>query len=101
MKLSNKSALPLCLLSKCSFTHSKLRFWGLHRPKISSCYTASIQNECAHKLVGHTHILVRKHLASLFLLLLVLQARSGGIFELLELGHSILDVAKKHICHVA
>ena len=41
MKLSNKATLSLCLLSKCSFTPSKLRFFELRKPKISSCYTTS------------------------------------------------------------
>ena len=40
-KLSNKATLSLGLLSKCSFTISKLRFIELRKPKISSCYTAS------------------------------------------------------------
>ena len=40
-KLSNKAPLSLCLLSKCSFTISKLRFFELRKPKISSCYTTS------------------------------------------------------------
>ena len=41
MKLSNKATLSLRLLSKCSFTISKLRFFELRKPKISSCYTTS------------------------------------------------------------
>ena len=40
-KLSNKTSLALHLLSKCSFTPSKLRFFELRAPKISSCYTTS------------------------------------------------------------
>ena len=40
-KLSTKATLSLRLLSKCSFTLSKLRFFELRKPKISSCYTAS------------------------------------------------------------
>ena len=40
-KLSNKATLSLRLLSKCSFTISKLRFIELRKPKISSCYTTS------------------------------------------------------------
>ena len=40
-KLSNKATLSLGLLSKCSFTISKLRFIELRKPKISSCYTTS------------------------------------------------------------
>ena len=40
-KLSNKATLSLCLLLKCSFTISKLRFFELRKPKISSCYTTS------------------------------------------------------------
>ena len=35
MKLSNKATLSLRLLSKCSFTISKLRFIELRKPKIS------------------------------------------------------------------
>ena len=49
MKLSNKATLSLCLLSKCSFTPSKLRFFELRKPKISSCYTTSKANEAIHK----------------------------------------------------
>ena len=41
MKLSNKAPSSLHLLSKCSFTPSKLRFFELRAPKISSCYTTS------------------------------------------------------------
>ena len=41
MKLSNKATLALHSLSKCSFTYSKLRFFELRAPKISSCYTTS------------------------------------------------------------
>ena len=48
-KLSNKATLSLCLLSKCSFTPSKLRFFELRKPKISSCYTTSKTNEAVHK----------------------------------------------------
>ena len=40
-KLSNKATLALHLFSKCSFTLSKLRFFELRAPKISSCYTTS------------------------------------------------------------
>ena len=40
-KLSNKATLLLRLLSKCSFTPSKLRFFELRKPKISPCYTTS------------------------------------------------------------
>ena len=35
------ATLSFRLLSKCSFTHSKLRFYELRKPKISSCYTTS------------------------------------------------------------
>ena len=48
-KLSNKATLSLCLLSKCSFTLSKLRFFELRKPKISSCYTTSKTKEAVHK----------------------------------------------------
>ena len=48
-KLSNKATLSLCSLSKCSFTQSKLRFFELRKPKISSCYTTSKTNEAVHK----------------------------------------------------
>ena len=41
MKQSNKATLSLRLLSKCSFTPSKLRFFELRKPKISTCYTTS------------------------------------------------------------
>ena len=41
MKLSNKATLSLYSLSKCSFTLSKLRFFELRKPKISTCYTTS------------------------------------------------------------
>ena len=44
MKLSNKATLSLRLLSKCSFTISKLRFFELRKPKISSCYTTSFMS---------------------------------------------------------
>ena len=53
MKLSNKATLSLSLLSKCSFTPSKLRFFELRKPKISSCYTTSQRTEGANRLVGH------------------------------------------------
>ena len=49
MKLSNKATSLLCLLSKCSFTPSKLRFFELRKPKISSCYTTSQITEAVHK----------------------------------------------------
>ena len=45
MKLSNKATLSLRSLSKCSFTSSKLRFFELRKPKISTCYTTSHRNE--------------------------------------------------------
>ena len=52
MKLSNKATLSLRSLSKCSFTSSKLRFFELRKPKISTCYTTS------RKTVGDsTHLL--------------------------------------------
>ena len=35
-KLSNKATLSLRLLSKCSFTISKLRFFELRKPKIGN-----------------------------------------------------------------
>ena len=43
----------LRLLSKCSFTPGKLRFFGLRRPKINFCYTISIKKSVPIKLVGH------------------------------------------------
>ena len=52
-KPSNKATLSLCLLSKCSFTPSKLRFFEFRKPKISSCYTTSQRTEGANRLVGH------------------------------------------------
>ena len=48
LKLSNKATLSLRSLSKCSFTPSKLRFFELRKPKISSCYTTSKNIECAN-----------------------------------------------------
>ena len=47
-KLSNKAPSSLHLLSKCSFTPSKLRFFELRAPKISSCYTTSQEKVTAH-----------------------------------------------------
>ena len=38
-KLSNKVISVLHSSSKCSFTLSKLRFFGLRAPKTNSCYT--------------------------------------------------------------
>ena len=58
VKLPNKATLSLCLLSKCSFTLSKLRFFELRKPKISSCYTTSKTKEAVHKLVGQPLVLV-------------------------------------------
>lgn len=52
MKLSNKATLLLCLLPKCLFTLSKLRYFKLRRPKISSCYKLLKENEGVHKLVS-------------------------------------------------
>ena len=46
-KLSNKATLSLRSLSKSSFTSSKLRFFELRKPKISTCYTTSHKNEPA------------------------------------------------------
>ena len=48
MKLSNKAPSSLHLLSKCSFTPSKLRFFELRAPKISSCYTTSQEKVTVH-----------------------------------------------------
>lgn len=44
--MSNKPALSLRSLSKCSLTQSKLRFFELSKPKISSCYTTFFRREC-------------------------------------------------------
>ena len=52
MKLSNKATLLLCLLPKCLFTLSKLRYLELRRPKISSCYKLLKEKEGANKFVG-------------------------------------------------
>ncbi len=41
MKLTNKALLLLYSPSKCSFTPSKLRFFGLRKPKNSSFYSTS------------------------------------------------------------
>ncbi len=41
MQQSNKVALSFYSPSKFSFTLGKLRFLGLRRPKISTCYTTS------------------------------------------------------------
>ena len=51
-KLSNKATLALHSFSKCSFTLSKLRFFELRAPKISSCYTTSrlLVTGFAHRL---------------------------------------------------
>ena len=49
MKLSNKVILVLCLPEKSSFTLSKLRFFGLRKPKNPSCYTTSTRNEVARQ----------------------------------------------------
>ena len=38
-KPSNKATFLLRSLLKCSFTLSKLRYFELRRPKISTCYT--------------------------------------------------------------
>ena len=57
LKLSNKAALSLRSLSKCSFTLSKLRFFELRKPKISSCYTTSHKKGVSRKLIGHAHLL--------------------------------------------
>lgn len=51
MKLSNSATLLLYLLPKCLFTLSKLRYFKLRRPKISSCYKLLKKKEGAHKLV--------------------------------------------------
>ena len=51
MKLSNKATLLLCLLPKCLFTLSKLRYFKLRRPKISSCYKLLKEKEGANKFV--------------------------------------------------
>ncbi len=53
MKLSNKAALLFYSPLKSSFASSKLRFFGLRRPKISSCYTISAKKEGANILVRH------------------------------------------------
>ena len=58
MKLSNKAPLSLRLLSKCSFTPSKLRFFELRKPKISSCYTTSKTTEAVHKTCWTASLLV-------------------------------------------
>ena len=59
MKLSNKAALSLRSLSKCSFTPSKLRFFELRKPKISSCYTTSKHRGCPQKnLLDTTFVLI-------------------------------------------
>ena len=41
MKLTKKALLLLYSPSKCSFTLSKLRFFGLRKPKNSSFYSTS------------------------------------------------------------
>ena len=58
MKLSNKATSLLRLLSKCSFTPSKLRFFELRKPKISSCYTTSKTTEAVHKTCWTASLLV-------------------------------------------
>ena len=41
MRLNKKCILSLCSPSKCSFTLSKLRFFGLRKPKTTSFYSTS------------------------------------------------------------
>ena len=55
MRLTKKALLLLCLPEKYSFTLSKLRFFGLRKPKNSSFYPTSLQTWVTHFILGHPH----------------------------------------------
>ena len=50
---TKKGLLLLCLPSKCSFTLSKLRFFGLRTPKNNSFYSTSRKKWVTYLLLGH------------------------------------------------
>ena len=55
MRLAKKALLLLRLPEKYSFTLSKLRFFGLRKPKNSSFYPTSLQKRVTHFILGHPH----------------------------------------------
>ena len=52
MRLTKKALLLLRLTEKYSFTLSKLRFFGLRKPKNSSFYPTSLQTWVTHFTFG-------------------------------------------------
>ena len=52
LRLTKKALLSLCSPSKCSFTLSKLRFFGLRKPKNSSFYSTSHKRGCPFNTFG-------------------------------------------------
>ena len=52
MKLTKKAILLLHSPSKCSFTLSKLCFFGLRKPKNSSFYSTSYKRGCPFNTFG-------------------------------------------------
>ena len=57
MKLTKKALLLLYSPSKCSFTPSKLRFFGLRKPKNSSFFQLLTNENDPLILLGHPHFI--------------------------------------------
>ena len=89
-KLSNKVILVLCLPEKSSFTPSKLRFFGLRKPKNPSCYTTSTKMRLPDRLVGQPHHFFILYANSLLLYLEILA---------LDVELEILDTAWCALLH--
>ena len=62
MRLNKKSILSLRSPSKCSFTISKLRFFGLRKPKTTSFYSTSFCFCMVHCMQARHPSIKRKHL---------------------------------------
>ena len=61
--MPNKATLALHSLSICSFTSSKLRYFELRVPKISSCYTNYYKNRLS--MTAYFYILIITHLLTI------------------------------------
>ena len=67
MRLTKKALLLLLLTEKYSFTLSKLRFFGLRKPKNSSFYPTSLQTWVTHFTFGSPTCINQENLFFYFL----------------------------------
>ena len=67
MRLTKKALLLLRLTEKYSFTLSKLRFFGLRKPKNSSFYPTSLQMWVTHFTFGSPTFTLKSKLTLQFI----------------------------------